>query len=42
VVILTGWRLQNDLGTGGIWYASSPSEAMALIRQALEARGAGV
>ncbi len=40
VVILSGWRLQNDLGTQGIWYASSPSEAMALIRQALDAREA--
>jgi hypothetical protein len=40
VVILSGWRLQNDLGTEAIWYASSPAEAMALIRQALDARGA--
>ena len=38
VVILSGWRLQNDLGTEGIWYASSPKEAMALIRRALAAR----
>jgi uncharacterized protein (TIGR00725 family) len=36
VVILSGWRLQNDYGTEGIWYASSPREAMALVRQALE------
>ena len=35
VVILSGWRLQNDDGTDGIWYASSPREALALIRQAL-------
>jgi uncharacterized protein (TIGR00725 family) len=40
VVILSGWRLQNDQGTEGIWYASSPREAMALIRQALAAREA--
>lgn len=39
VVILSGWRLQNDQGTEGIWYASSPREAMALVRQALAARG---
>ncbi len=38
VVILSGWRLQNDVGTEGIWYASSPREAMALIRRALDAR----
>ena len=38
VVILSGWRLQNDGGTEGIWYASSPQEAMALIRRALDAR----
>jgi uncharacterized protein (TIGR00725 family) len=38
VVILSGWRLQNDQSTGGIWYASSPREAMALVRQALAAR----
>jgi uncharacterized protein (TIGR00725 family) len=40
VVILSGWRLQNDLGTEGIWHASSPREAMALIRQALGPREA--
>ncbi len=39
VVILSGWRLQNDQGTEGIWYASSPREAVALVRQALDARG---
>ena len=39
VVILSGWRLQNDQGTEGIWYASSPREAVALVRQALGARG---
>lgn len=37
VAILSGWRLQNDQGAEGIWYASSPREAMALIRQALGA-----
>ena len=40
VVILSGWRLQNDQGTEGIWYASSPREAIALARQALAARRA--
>ena len=40
VVILSGWRLQNDQGTKGIWYASSPLEAIALARQALGARRA--
>ncbi len=38
VVILSGWRLQNEQGTKDIWYASSPREAMALVRQALAAR----
>ncbi len=36
VVILSGWRLQNDQRTEGMWYASSPQEAMALVRQALQ------
>ena len=35
VVILSGWRVQNDQGTEGVWYASTPREAMALVRQAL-------
>lgn len=35
VVILSGWRLQKDEGTEGIWYAASPPEAMALVRDAL-------
>ncbi|MHB8869817.1 MAG: TIGR00725 family protein [Thermoleophilia bacterium] len=35
VVILDGWRLQRDDGTSGVWYASSPAEALALVRQAL-------
>ncbi len=38
VVILSGWRLQNEQGTEDIWYASSPREAMALVRHALAAR----
>jgi hypothetical protein len=38
VVILSGWRLQNEQGTKDIWYASSPREAMALVRNALAAR----
>ena len=39
VVILSGWRLQNDQGTEGIWYASSPREAVALVHHALRTRG---
>ena len=35
VIILEGWRLQRELGTEGIWYASSPREALALVRQSL-------
>ena len=35
VVILAGWRLQNDEGTEGVWYADSPGEAVALVRRAL-------
>jgi uncharacterized protein (TIGR00725 family) len=35
VVILGGWRLQNDEGTDGVWYAASAGEAMALLREAL-------
>jgi uncharacterized protein (TIGR00725 family) len=38
VIILSGWRVQNDEGTEGILYASSPREAMALVRQALAGR----
>lgn len=41
VVVLDGWRLQRDDGTPGIWYASSPAEALALVRQALGLRGRG-
>jgi len=42
VIILSGWRLQNEQGTEGILYASSPREAMALVRQALGVRGTAV
>jgi uncharacterized protein (TIGR00725 family) len=35
VVLLSSWRLQRDDGTPGIWYASTPAEALALVRQAL-------
>lgn len=35
VVVLNGWRLQRDEGTPGIWYASTPEEAMSLVHQAL-------
>ncbi|MFH0916845.1 MAG: TIGR00725 family protein [bacterium] len=35
VVILAGWRLQNDEGAEGVWYAASPDEAIALVRRAL-------
>ncbi|MCL5734661.1 MAG: TIGR00725 family protein [Actinobacteria bacterium] len=36
VVILAGWRLQHDQGTEGIWYASSPEEAVAMAFSAVE------
>lgn len=40
VIILEGWRLQRDEGADGIWYASTPEEAQAILRQVLEpARG---
>ncbi len=35
VVVLDGWRVSRDEGGEGIWYASSPQEAIALVRQAL-------
>ncbi len=35
VVVLSGWRVQNDEGADGVWYATSPSEAIALLRDAL-------
>jgi len=35
VVILAGWRLQNSEGTQGVWYASSPQEALVLAREAM-------
>ncbi len=35
VVILGGWRLQRDEGTGGIWYASTAEEAVVLALHAL-------
>jgi uncharacterized protein (TIGR00725 family) len=35
VVLLDSWRLQREEGTEGLWYASSPREAVALVRQAL-------
>jgi uncharacterized protein (TIGR00725 family) len=35
VVIVSGWRLQNEEGTDGVWYASSADEAMALVTEAL-------
>ena len=38
VVILGGWRLQNDDGTEGVRYASSAREALALVREALVPR----
>ncbi len=43
VVILGGWRLQNDEWSDGISYAASAQEAMALVREALarEADGRG-
>ena len=42
VAILKGWRLQNEEGTDGIWYASSPREAIAIVRQALRPAAAPV
>lgn len=30
VVVMGGWRLQKDETAGGIWYAASPHEAVAL------------
>lgn len=38
VVIVSGWRLQNDDGAEGVWYASSADEAMILVKEALAAR----
>jgi uncharacterized protein (TIGR00725 family) len=38
VVLLAGWRLQNDEGTEGVWYASSAREALALVDEALAVR----
>lgn len=35
VVILGGWRLQNEEYSHGVWYAASAQEAMALVREAL-------
>ncbi|HZK49650.1 MAG TPA: TIGR00725 family protein [Thermoleophilia bacterium] len=37
VVVLNGWRLQRDEGTPGIWYASTPREAVSLAQQAIKA-----
>jgi hypothetical protein len=31
VVILSGWRLQNDDLPAGLWYASTPQEALTLV-----------
>jgi uncharacterized protein (TIGR00725 family) len=41
VVILGGWRLQSDAGTEGIWYASTPEEALSLALKALARATAG-
>jgi hypothetical protein len=38
VVILSGWRVSQEEGTHGVWYASSPKEAVALLREALGLR----
>jgi uncharacterized protein (TIGR00725 family) len=37
VVILGGWRLHSEEATEGVWYASSPAEAMSLVKEALAA-----
>lgn len=31
VIIIHGWRLESDKGTNGLWYASSPEEAFAIV-----------
>lgn len=36
VVVLSGWRLDNDEGTRGIWYATSAAEAIALLKSPLK------
>lgn len=36
VIVLDGWRVTRDEGTPGLWYASTPNEAVALLRQALD------
>ncbi len=35
VIVLDGWRLTRDEGAPGLWYASTPEEAIALLHQAL-------
>lgn len=35
VIVLNGWRVMRDEGSPGLWYASTPREAVALLRQAL-------
>jgi len=36
VVIVAGWRLEGEGATGGVWYAGSPGEAIALVRAAFD------
>ncbi len=38
VVILSGWRVSQEEGTHGIWYAASAKEAVALLCEALGVR----
>ena len=38
IVILDGWRVSQENGTKGIWYASSPKEAIALVKEALQSK----
>lgn len=35
VVILSGWRLQRDQGTEGVWYASSAQEAVTMALESI-------
>jgi uncharacterized protein (TIGR00725 family) len=36
VIIVEGWRLSRDEGADGVWYASSPREMLAILREVLE------
>jgi uncharacterized protein (TIGR00725 family) len=36
VIIVEGWRLSRDEGAEGVWYASTPPETLAILREVLE------